>query len=239
MSDLRKQERTAIEAVAKHFSATWETGDDPSEAHLIVAGKRVAVDIATRQTRRTGQPSAAKPRLRFDKSVNRLMEHLQAALGKTLPHGITVLFTVTAPIRLRSKTAAALEEKIQTLLGQKPLRRDQKATIHGNRVQIRLLRHESARAPKMIGFVHNPDSDALLLLNMTTELLARITAAVGKRAPKPAPTPADKRWLVLLSADGTSLLETYRYICSQLPAARDFAKVFMVFASGHVELLAG
>ena len=44
MRDLKKQERTAIEAVARRFSATWEKGSDPPNAYIMVAGKRVAVD---------------------------------------------------------------------------------------------------------------------------------------------------------------------------------------------------
>jgi hypothetical protein len=47
MRDLKKQERTAIEAVARRFSATWERGSDPPDAYIMVAGKRVAVDITT------------------------------------------------------------------------------------------------------------------------------------------------------------------------------------------------
>ena len=120
------------------------------------------------------QGNAAKPRLRFDKVATRLIERLQATLGETVPDGMTVLLTITAPIRLPSKTAASLEDKIQTLLGRRsPGRgRDEKDTIHGNRVRIRLLKDKSERAPKMIGFVHNSDSDPLLLLNMTRELLS-------------------------------------------------------------------
>jgi hypothetical protein len=87
MSDLKKQERTAIEAVARRFSATWEKGGDP--------------------------PDAAKPRLRFDKVATRLIERLHATLGETVPDDITLLLTITAPIRLPSKTAASLEDKIQ------------------------------------------------------------------------------------------------------------------------------
>ena len=33
MRDLKKQERTAIEAVARRFSATWEKGSDPPDAY--------------------------------------------------------------------------------------------------------------------------------------------------------------------------------------------------------------
>jgi hypothetical protein len=45
MRNLKTQERAAIEAVASRFSATWEEGSGPSDAKIVVAGKRVAVDI--------------------------------------------------------------------------------------------------------------------------------------------------------------------------------------------------
>ena len=231
MRDLKKQERTAIEAVARRFSATW----DPPDAYLMVAGKRVAVDITTLKRRGPVQGNAARPRLRFDKVATRLIERLQATLGETVPDGMTVLLTITAPIRLPSKTAASLEDKIQTLLGRGSPARDQKDTIHGNRVQIRFLRNESEQAPKMIGFVHNSDSDPLLLLNMTRELLELISAEPGRRARRLA----SDRWLVLISAGGISCLEAYRYIYAQLCKATDFKKVLMVFGDGRVGMLTG
>ena len=233
MGHLKKQQRTAIEAVARRFVATWEKGSASHDAYLVVAGKRVAVDITT--FKRRGQGNTAKPRLRFDKVATRLMERLQAAVGKTVPHGMTVLLTITAPIRLPSKTAAALEDKIRTLLGRRSPGRDEKCTIHGNRVRIRFLRNESERAPKMIGFVHNSDADSLLLLNMTGELLELVNTGAGKRAPRFA----GERWLVALSAGGISGLVAYRYICSQLHMATDFKKIVMVFDDGRVGMLAG
>jgi hypothetical protein len=230
---LNKQERTAIEAVARRFSAKWENGSDLAGAYLMVAGKRVALDIKTLKRRGTGQGNAAKPRLRFDKVVTRLMERLQATLGETVPDGMTVLVTITAPIRLPSKTAASLEDKIQTLVGRGSPRRDEKDTIHGNRVQIRLLRDESERAPKMIGFVHNSDSDPFLLLNMTGDLIELFSAEAGW----PAPKLAGDRWLVVISAEGSSCLEAYRYIYSQLRMTTSFEKILMVFGDGSVGTL--
>src|SRR6516225_73811 len=235
MRDLKKQERTAIEAVARRFSATWEKGSDPPNAYITVAGKRVAVDVTTLKRRGTGQVNAAKLRLRFDKVATRLIERLQATLGDIVPDGMIVLLTITAPIRLPSKTAAALEDKIQTLLRRGSPGRDDKDTIHGNRVQIRLLRDESERAPKMIGFVHNSDSDPLLLLNMTRELLELVSAGAGRRATGFA----GDRWLVVISAGGISYLQAYRYIYSRLRMATDFKKILMVFGDGRVEVLAG
>jgi hypothetical protein len=223
------QEQTAIEAVARRFSATWEKGSDPSDAYILVAGKRVALDIKPLNRRGAGRSNGTKPRLRFDKVATGLIERLRATLGETVPDGTTVLLTVTAPIRLPSKTAASLQDKIRTLLGRGSTGRDKKDTVHGNRVQIRVLKVESERAPKMIGFVHNPESDPLLLLNMTGELLELISAEAGRRA-------AD-RWLVVISAAGFSHLEAYRYIYSQLGMATDFEKILMVFGDGRLGIV--
>jgi hypothetical protein len=238
MSDLKKQERTAVEAVARRFSAACYNSGDPPDSYIKVAGKRIAVDIVTLKPRGAGQVNAAKPHLRFDKVASRLMERLQANLGETVPAGTIVLLTITAPIRLPSKTAAALEDRIQTLLDRRPRHRGEKDTIHGNRVQIRLLKHESERAPKMIGFVHNSDSDPLLLLNRTRELLERISAVAGRQETRLATSLGNERWLVVVSAGGISWSETYRHICSQLRAA-DFRKILMVSGDGRVEVSMG
>ena len=137
--------------------------------------KRVAVDVATLKRR----SNADKLGLRFDKVATRLIERLQTTLGEIVPDGMTVLLTVTAPIRLPARTAASLEDKIQTLLGRGLPRRDVKETIHGNGVRIRLLRDGSGRAPKMIGFVHHSDSDPVLLLDVARELVQLIGAEDG------------------------------------------------------------
>jgi len=235
MSNPKEHERTALEAVARRFSARLEKDGNLPHARIIVAGKRIAVHIAKLKQRCTAHGKAAKPRLRFDKVVIGLMEHLQVTLGKAVPDRTTVLLTVTAPIRLPSKTAVALKAKIQILLDRRSPPRDAKGTIHGNRVRIRLLRHEAERAPKMIGFVHNPDSDWLLLLDMTRDLLELIFKAQASRATKPA----GEHWLVVITAEGTSHLQAYLYICSQLRASTKFKKILMVAGVDRVEVLAG
>ncbi len=240
MRDLKKRERRAVEAVARRFSATWENGSDSSDAYIVLAGKRVAVDIITLKRHGSGQSNAAKhgfakPALRFDKVAAKLIERLKITLGESVPDGMTVLLTITAPVRLPSKTAASLEDKIQTLFERGSPGRNEKDTIHGNRVQIRLLRNKSERAPKMIGFVHNSDSGPLLLLNMTSELLELISVEAGRRVPRLA----GNRWLVVISARGISCLEAYRYIYSQLQMATSLKKTVMVFGDGSVGMLTG
>ena len=99
----------------------------------------------------------------------RLIERLKACLREAVPDGTAVLVTVTAPIRLPSKTAAALEEKIGALLRRRAPRRDRKFAIHGNRIRIRISKNGPRRAPKVSVFVHNPDSDPVFILNMASE----------------------------------------------------------------------
>lgn len=87
----------------------------------------------------------------------------------------------------------------------------------------------------MIGFVHNSDSDSLLLLNMTCELLEIISSAASGRAARPA----GDQWLIAISARGSFCLDAYRYIYSQLPIATEFEKILIVFGDESVGMLAG
>lgn len=231
--DLKQQERNAIEAVARRLSNNRKKGSPPLDAYIMVSGKRVAVEIAALKLRVTSQGNAAKPGLRFDKVATRLTERLRAAPGESVPDGTTVLLTVTAPIRLPSKTATSLESKIQALLGRRSPDRDEKDKVYGNRVQIRVLRDGSERAPRLIGFVHNSDSDPLLLLNVTREFLELIGAKIGRRGTKLV----SDRWLVVTSAAGISWLEAFRHIYSQLRMATEFKKILMVFGDGSIEML--
>jgi hypothetical protein len=76
-----------------------------------------------------------------------------------------VVVTVTAPIRLPAKTAAALKERIASLVAGGAEVRNRKATIHGNRVRMRLLANPSKRWPRLVGFVHNRGVDPGFLLD--------------------------------------------------------------------------
>jgi hypothetical protein len=104
--------------------------------------------------------AAAKIRLRSDKSVLRLVNGLQAALAEVVPEGQAVIFTVTAPIKRRAKTAAALECLVRGGLPSGEVR----DSIQDNQVRLRRVNGVPAHMPKVICFVHNPESDAGLIL---------------------------------------------------------------------------
>lgn len=105
--------------------------------------------------------AAAKLRLRFDKVVVRLVGRLKTALADRVPDGEALIFTCTAPIRLPGKTAAALEELARGL-GNGELRE----TVHSNQVRVRRVIGVPPNRPKVLGFVHNPESDAGLLVSL-------------------------------------------------------------------------
>jgi hypothetical protein len=128
---------------------------------------------------------AAEPRLRFDRVAVGLVRRLQTSLSKCVPDGRTVVVTITAPIRQDSRTGALLEERICRLLAARRTRL--RATIHGNRVQVRVLKGRGSRGPRLIGFVHNPRPGASLLFDVARRLLKgdrrRIIASLEETAP--------------------------------------------------------
>jgi hypothetical protein len=146
-----------------------------------------------------------------------------------------VILTITAPIRLPSKTSAALEDKIRVCLARRSAQ-EVKDTIHGNQIRVRLVKGVSRQMSKVIGFVHNPDSDPDVLFRLTQSLLQHIGAAARKRAPKKF---TGDRWLVVADQDGLSHIETYRHVYSQLSISTDFKKILIVLAGGRVETLTG
>jgi hypothetical protein len=225
---MNKQVGVALEVVASKLGGTWQRSNENHDAEITVGGKRIVVDVVVLKRSGAGEHQI---RLRFDKVVFRLMQHLQNQVGQNLPDGRMALLTVTAPIRLPSKTAVAIEEKIRSAGEQNSTR----ATIHGNRVRIRILRHGSPALPKVIGFVHNPDSDPRPLLKMTADLVGRIRHDRSKLTT----SPAVERALILADSEGISEVSAYRHVCSELHLAAVFQKIFVVFNKQRVEALEG
>jgi hypothetical protein len=233
MGELRKRERAAVDAVARHVSASWKEAPGASPAaYLTVGGRRIAVEVAVIKTKIA---APTKPRLRFDKVVLRLMADLRARLGEVVPDGQAVIVTVTAPIRLPAKTAAALEDEIRGGLLRKSAKVEIKDAMHGNRVRARLVKDVPRGVPKVIGFVHNPDTDADVLLGLTQSLI-RLVGAAAERSPKKA---SGERWLVIADDDGLPLIEAYRQVYAELSIVGGFKKILLVLPGGRVEHLIG
>jgi hypothetical protein len=106
----------------------------------------------------------AKPKLRYDKVALRFVSSLQTALCDDVPTGKTLLVTITAPIRVPAKTAAALQEQLRTQLARGPVQLTFRNVIHGNHVRARLVDRGAKQTSNVLGFVHNPDTDGDVIL---------------------------------------------------------------------------
>ena len=208
MSGVGKRERAALEAVARHFSATWEKGEAPPDAYLTIAGKRIAVEVTTTKLRIAERGGLTKPRLRFDRVALGFVRRLQAAP----------------------------EDNIRTYLARQSAQGEAKHTIHGNQIRVRLVKGGSRQTTKVIGFVHNPDSDPDGLFDITLSLIERSGAKARTGAPARS---AVDRWLVLAGDDRFSYIEPYRHVCSQLSIPTGFKKILVVLADGRIETMTG
>jgi hypothetical protein len=174
----------------------------------VIAGRRVSVNVIT-------FGSVPEPRLRFDRVAIGLVRRLQASLCAAVPDGQVVVVTITAPIRQDSRTGAALEDRIRQLLARR--RAQLKATIHGNRIQARVLRGGGSRTAKLIGFVHNPQPDPSLLFDVTQSLLASIGSSQQRGT--------GDRWLIIAGQNGAPPFETVRQICLALGVRTVFKRI--------------
>jgi hypothetical protein len=206
-------------AVAKHRPAKAESFSLP------IAGNRIFLDAVAIKPHRSARP--ATPRLRFDKVALEFVDGLRSALQAEVPHGKTLVLSVTAPIRQSGKTATAFEDIIRKGLARRRARLDMRGTIEGNEVRCRLL--SVPCAAKVIGFVHNPNIDGTVLLDAVETFLAALATAERKRAGSKA---KGERWLVVMGEDGFA--EAYRQICAAGPPATGFTKVLLVLDSGRV-----
>lgn len=108
--------------------------------------------------------AAAEIRLRHDKVVRELTGDLEDALSAGVPDGQAILFTCTAPIRLSGKTAKALMESVREGFSGAE-------TLFGNRILVRRVTGLPTGRPRVLGFVHNPDSDAVRILDIAEKAL--------------------------------------------------------------------
>jgi hypothetical protein len=114
--------------------------------------------------------AASGLRLRFDKVVLRVIGDLRASLVDIIPDNQTVIFSLTAPIKLPAKTTAAIDGLVRGGLPHGDVR----DTIYGNHVRFRRVAGVPADMPRILGFVHNPESDAGLVLDLAeARLLGR------------------------------------------------------------------
>ena len=176
-------------------------------------GKRVGVEVMTVKPLVPRGSKVTPPRLRFDKVVLRVFRDLRTALNEEVPGGVTVVITLTAPIRLASKTTAAIETNVREMLAKRGATSSRARTIEGNEVRIEVVRGAKTSTSPLVGFVHNRDSDPTILFRLTRALLRRAATLGGSQK------------LRVEIEDEPCWAKTYTRVCSELFAQSDFHQV--------------
>lgn len=164
---------------------------------------------------------AAPPRLRFDRVVLRVFSDLRAALQDAAPSGVTVVVTLTAPIRHASKTTVAIEANVRELLERRSSRASATRTIETNEVRIQIIQGEKTATSSLVGFVHNRDSDPTILFRLTRALL-RCAESFSPGA----------RVLRVEMRDEPRWTKTYAHVCAGVFARSGLQRILLVDTDG-------
>ena len=128
------------------------------------ADREIAVTILGASHR-----NAAEFGLRFDRVVVRVLEELRTFAEETTPSDMTLVVTVSAPIRSPAKTLTILKEDIARVVAGAV---DQVyCNIQGNAVRVCAVRQALDPAPRLIGFVHTSRSSSALLVELAQHWL--------------------------------------------------------------------
>jgi hypothetical protein len=105
--------------------------------------------------------AASGIRLRYDRVAMRLLSEVKAVVAQVVPVDQSIAFTITAPIKRPAKTSATLQERLRQLRTS-----GLSTTINGNEIRARIVIKTSSNMPRVTGFVHNPESNADLILDI-------------------------------------------------------------------------
>ena len=146
---------------------------------------RANPDVVAMRAKGAATADAPRLHLRFDKVVVELIARLKAALDDAVPEGRSLVVTCTAPIRQSGKTAAEAVAVARDLIAKSRGAAETGVEIQGNAVRLRLVKTGASGAAKVIGFVHNRETPAALVFDMTEMLIDALDAAAtrGLRAP--------------------------------------------------------
>ena len=119
---------------------------------------------------RAGHNHASKLGLRFDRVVVGVLGELRAFAEAAAPVGVTLIVTLSAPIRSPAKTVDDLKREMVALFAREAFLGDHSLHTHGNNVRVRLVDHSPSQI-RLIGFVHNSDAPATPILDLAEQWL--------------------------------------------------------------------
>ncbi len=188
--------------------------------------QRIIVRVARFRPAGARKSHGAGLRLRLDKVAVSLVGRVRFAVQQSVPENRTVILTVTAPIRLAARTAEAIEAQIRSRLRSRATG-DSVHRLHGNTVRIWVLKGSSGTTARLLGFVHNPDTDPTVLMEVTRAMLRALGLPRRVRAAR-----TGKRWLIIDDSSLSLSTGTWQNLCGQLGLETAFGRVYLQQGEG-------
>ena len=131
-----------------------------------LADRAVAVAVAEMGGCRVSQLG-----LRFDRVALRILDQLTCHASACVPEGVSVILTLTAPIRMPKQVVSAIQSGLSTLVQDDGDRTERSIALVGGQARLRLVEGVPQDAPKLLGFVHNPEIAAAQISDLAVKWL--------------------------------------------------------------------
>jgi hypothetical protein len=225
---LRGDENFVIDSVARSFSGTWRSGENPPDAYLSVNNREVAVEISTlmesRNDGRGGTVSVASDYTPPGQLANELQEELQAEI----PFGRGVILDLKWPFLNKR----ALRGEIRQLL--LSAQTERKLKIEGNEIAIKIS--SDSGCPGRVDAVIS--SSALPRYDIPTTAWCILQERVAAKAEKCRSLKfKGPVWLALRNRYLPADAETYRRAMKMFAIDHPFEKILLVSRDGSVDEL--
>jgi len=115
------------------------------------------------------------PRLRSDTVARRVMSGLQQSLNDAIPDGVTIILTISAPVRVPAATVKAIDQRLRREFLSRSAEQDFRESVLGNDVHVRIVNQSRPGAPKLVASVCNPEPSPIGLLDLIEAYLPEIS----------------------------------------------------------------
>lgn len=109
--------------------------------------------------------------LRFDKVAIRFLLHLRLKISAKVNSNQAIVFVITAPIFLPSKTENELMSKIDYSIQNETKDKVHTWLINNNVIKYRFIHHSGSFKHKVLGLVHNKNIDSNQILELLEQWL--------------------------------------------------------------------
>jgi len=219
---MRPDEQYVLEALVEHYGGSFEPGEDPPDAYLIMGSRKIAVEVTRLIEEVVDDSGVAKSRYAEDTPGLNLVNGLDESHGKLVPDGKYVFLMVPTPINnvraLKSQLGSSIVEMLET--GETERQFD----VSNGTISIHIYEGNRSSGKKIIGALDNQNASPDIGYNVARILRARISDKESKRKP----VQADEYWLAMVAEYWIADHDSYQRSYQEGEVSHGFDKIVLV-----------